>query len=186
VNPEAKAAGLVEWQLFTTLTFARDGLADKVKYSLLFAWLREVAKRSGVSFKRLKWLCRQEAGEITGRLHFHLLLGGLPPDYVTIANCFRLMVLWDHEPEKKAPNYEGKKLRVGMARVRKFSSDLDGVGYVLKGFKDNLLSGADIYEFSKFSLDTSSVTLSEALIYELQRRMGLPRWKRHAARHRRQ
>jgi len=171
MNPEARAAGLVEWQLFTTLTFAQDGLTDKVKYSLLFAWLREAAEWSGSSFKQVKWLCRQEAGEITGRQHFHLLLGGMPSDFVTIANCFRLMILWDHQPEKRAPAYQGKKLRVGMARVRKFDSGMDGVGYVLKGLKDCLLSGADIYEFSKFSLDTSSVTLSDSLVRELQTRM---------------
>ena len=106
---------------------------------------------------------------MTGRLHFHLLIGGLPPDFVSIANCFRLAVVWDHEPEKTAPKYTGKKLRVGMARVRKFTSVLDGVGYILKGLDG--LSGADLYEFSKFSQDTSTVTLSESLVRQIQRQL---------------
>jgi hypothetical protein len=169
VNPEAQSAGLVEWQLFVTLTFQSDKLPGKVRLTLLFAWLRELAVRAGITFKQCKWMLRQEAGEVTGRLHYHLLIGGLPPEFATISNCFRLALVWDHEPEKRAPKYNGKCLRVGMSRVRLFDASLDGVAYCLKGAGS--ITGADLYEYSKFSQDTSTVTLSESLIAELQTRM---------------
>jgi hypothetical protein len=184
MNPEARHAGLIDWQLFCTWTFKSDALPSQVKIKQLFAFLREVAELSGTSFKRMLWMVRAEDGEITGRFHYHGLIGGLPPSFCSIANCFRLALIWHPEPEIAAPNYHGKKLRMGWAEIRKFNVDLDGVGYVLKGLPPGARaqganldrglkgpSGADLYEYSKFSSDTSTVTLSESCIRLLERRM---------------
>jgi len=89
------------------------------------------------------WCSRREAGEIGGRVHFHIIIGGLAGKRVHPGCCFQLMRLWE-------------SIGGGMARIRVFNPALDGLGYVLKG-----LDGADSYESSKFA-GRSVVRLSES------------------------
>ena len=154
--------GLIAWQLFVTLTFARDGLSSRIKITSFFAFVRELSSFAGVPFESCLWMLRVEAGEAGGRIHMHALIAGLPEKFCSIANCFRLQCVWDHEVDRRAPNYGGKKLKMGMARIRKYDASLDGVAYCLKGLKG--VSGADAYEFSKFSGDDAAVTLSNSLL----------------------
>jgi len=117
-NPELFALSRVGWQYFGTLTFARDGVSEKVQVTMFFSLIRTLAKNSGVHFRRLLWCLRRENGEALGRLHFHFVIGGLPARYVSQVTCFSLMNKWE-------------SLGGGMARVREYDTALDGVGYIL-------------------------------------------------------
>jgi hypothetical protein len=104
MNPEIYALSLIEWQLFLSLTFRSENLADAVRIKMFFALMREQADNFGVHFKQTIWCLRTEAGEITGRLHLHALIAGLPPHALTTATCFSFMRIWE-------------RLNGGMARV---------------------------------------------------------------------
>jgi len=53
MNPEIYALSLIEWQLFATLTFKSDKLADAVRLKMYFALMRETAKdRHGMNCLR--------------------------------------------------------------------------------------------------------------------------------------
>ena len=43
MNPELFTLSLIEWQLFATLTFRSDKLADAVRIKMFFALMREQA-----------------------------------------------------------------------------------------------------------------------------------------------
>ena len=142
--PELRVIAKLRWQLFITLTFRKAELSDRVRASMLIAFVRQVENATRVPPRRLLWCCREELGEKGGRLHFHLLMGGLPAGRVHVGQCFRIMRIWE------------KRIRGGFARARLFDPMLDGVGYVLKG-----LSGEDFYESGKFS-QKAQLMLSES------------------------
>ena len=95
MNPEIYALSLIEWQLFATLTFKSDKLADAVRIRMFFALMREQADNFGVHFKETIWCLRREDGELTGRGHLHALIAGLPPHAMTTATCFSFMKIWE-------------------------------------------------------------------------------------------
>jgi hypothetical protein len=128
----------VPWQFFGTLTFSA-GKPEAIRRSMWFYLLRECGQWFGIGRKaaarRLTWVLRQEAGEITGRVHYHFLLCGLPPFAVSTKTCMSIMAQWE-------------KLGGGMARVRMFDARLQGVEYTLKCLHSD---GANAYEIRKFS-----------------------------------
>ena len=164
MNPEIYALSLIEWQLFASLTFKSEKLADGVRIKMFFALMRKQADNFGVHFKKTIWCLRTEAGEATGRLHLHALIAGFPEHALTTATCFSFMRIW-----------EG--MNGGMARVTLYSPLLDGVGYVLKGCeKEYQRAGGDFYETQKFG-KRCDVMLSESVfrVIEGRRSIGVRR-----------
>jgi hypothetical protein len=68
----------VHWQFFGTLTFKSEKLPERIRLGMYFALIRRVCRWQKVPWRKCLWALRQESGEITGRLHFHFLLAGLP------------------------------------------------------------------------------------------------------------
>jgi len=149
MNPETHALAQVNWQLFITLTLPQDlvGAGDRRLGSVCFAWLRYVAECGRVHFNDLKWCQRSELGELTGRPHFHFLLGGFPQS-LTRRDRFAVKNKWE-------------SLTHAMSRVYKFDTSLRGVGYVLKG--------GTAYECGKFRNSADMVVLSESVARSLGR-----------------
>jgi len=165
MNPEIYALSLIEWQLFATLTFKSDALADAVRIKMFFALMREQADNFGVHFKETIWCLRRENGELTGRGHLHALIAGFPKHALTTATCFSFMRIW-----------EG--LNGGWARVTLYSPLLDGVGYVLKGCEaEYQRAGGDYYEAKKFG-GNCDVMLSESIFRVLEGRRQIGK-RRH-------
>ena len=105
MNPEIYALSLIEWQLFASLTFKSERLADAVRLKMFFALMREQADNFGVHFKETIWCLRTGRLEkLTGRLHLHALIAGFPKHALTTATCFAFMKIWE-------------QLGGGMARV---------------------------------------------------------------------
>ncbi len=169
MNPEIYALSLIEWQLFASLTFKSAKLADAVRMKMFFALMRKQAENFGVHFKKTIWCLRTEAGEATGRLHFHALIAGFPKHAATTATCFSFMKIWE-------------QLGGGMARVTIYSPSLDGVGYVLKGCETEYQrTGGDYYETQKFG-KRCDVMLSESVFRVLAGRRQIGKRRRQGQR----
>lgn len=140
----------LRWQFFGSLTFRTERLPQRVRISMFFALMRKAAKDFRVYFPGLPWCLRIERGEISGRLHNHFLLTGLPESAVCVATCFAMMRTWT------------KKLHGGHAQIRIFDPRLSGVDYVAKclGYQ---LDGADLYESAKFGLGGRELMYSRAV-----------------------
>jgi hypothetical protein len=136
----------VHWQFFGTLTFKSAKLPERVRITMFFAVVRCLCRWHKVPFRKCVWALRQEHGEITGRLHFHFLIAGLPPFAVQVATCMSIKAQWE-------------KLGGGMARVREFDSREQGLEYLLKC----LNAGANLYEVTKFSYSADEVMLSNSI-----------------------
>ena len=161
-NPELHALARIDWQLFCTFTFKSERKSDAIRQSIFFALLRTQAKVWKVHFKRLLWCLRRESGESTGRLHYHAIIAGLPPQAVTERNCLAVMSQWE-------------SLGGGIARVRAYDSSLDGLDYVLKGSELTESRATrwagDYHELTKFG-GSCDVTLSMSLVRALNGRRG--------------
>jgi hypothetical protein len=169
MNPEIYALSLIKWQLFASLTFKSAKLADAVRMKMFFALMRKQAENFGVHFKKTIWCLRTEAGEATGRLHFHALIAGFPQHAATTATCFSFMKIWE-------------KMGGGMARVTIYSLSLDGVGYVLKGCEaEYARAGGDYYEARKFG-GNCDVMLSESVFHVLEGRRQIGKRRRQGQR----
>lgn len=169
MNPEIYALSLIEWQLFATLTFKSEKLAEAVRRKMFFALMRKQAEHFGVHFKQTIWCLRTEAGEATGRLHLHALIAGFPKHALKPATCFAFMKLWE-------------QLGGGMARVHVYSPLLDGVGYVLKGCEaEYQQAGGDFYETQKFG-KRCDVMLSESVFRVLAGRRQIGKRRRQGQR----
>lgn len=142
--PELRVMTLVRWQLFGSFTFKSERLTNRVRETMWFSLLREVASATQVPLYRLLWCRREERGEVGKRLHFHALIGGLPSKRIHLGSCFQLMRMWE-------------RVGGGHARVRVFDSDGPDAAiiYSLKG-----LQGDDFYESDKFN--RAQLTLSES------------------------
>jgi len=93
-------------------------------------------------FGRMLWVLRSERGETGGRIHHHVLLGGL--NYGNVHSlCARIAHEW-------TPN--------GFPDFRPYDHSLSGVDYVTK-----CLSGANRYEIGKFD-DVSELDGDESLM----------------------
>ena len=169
MNPEIYALSLIEWQLFATLTFKSEKVADLVRIKMFFALMREQADHFGVHFKETIWCLRREDGELTGRGHLHALIAGFPEHALTTATCFSFMRIW-----------EG--LNGGMARVSLYSPLLDGVGYVLKGGEaEYARAGGDYYEARKFG-GNCDVMLSKSIFKVIEGRRQIGKRRRQGQR----
>ena len=60
MNPEIYALSLIEWQLFASLTFKSERLADAVRIKMFFALMREQADNFGVHFKKQYGDCERK------------------------------------------------------------------------------------------------------------------------------
>ena len=169
MNPEIYALSLIEWQFFATLTFKSERMAEAVRIKMFFALMRKQPDHFRVHFKQTIWCLRREAGEATGRWHFHALIAGFPEHACTLATCFAWMRIW-----------EG--LNGGMARVSLYSPLLDGVGYVLKGCDaEYRRAGGDYYETQKFGKHCD-VMLSESIFRVLEGRRQIGKRRRQGQR----
>lgn len=159
-HPDKYTVARIEWQFFGTLTFKQERLPDRVRASMLFAFLRTCAGYYRVHFKKTLWCGRMEAGEMAARLHYHVLMAGFPPHAVQTRTCFAFMEAW-------------RKVHGGHPQVRVFNPNLDGVDYVLKGAGEAVLryEGND-YELTKFGT-ADKVTFSESCL--LAMRAGVDR-----------
>src|SRR3989442_1696445 len=93
--PEAFALRGFLWQLFVTLTFRFPSPQDARRKTMLFTWLRGIARSCHVHFKyRLLWLARYELGRMTGNGHYHLCIAGLPPEFAKPEYCRAYESLW--------------------------------------------------------------------------------------------
>lgn len=139
-HPQLYTLSQVPWQLFATLTFRSDRLSDRSRWSLVFAWLRKAALWQRVHFSKLLWIVRMERGEKGGRLHFHVLLGGLPAERLT--ERYRLVLCGAWKGQRGC----------GMAHVVTYRFDLSGVDYVLKSleFAHSYRDDGKFYEARKF------------------------------------
>ena len=139
----------VHWQFFGSLTFKSARLPERVRVTMFFALVRCLCRWHKVPFRKCVWALRQEPGEITGRLHFHFLIAGLPLYAVQVATCMSVKAQWE-------------KLGGGMARVRKYDSRRQGLEYTLKCL--NVTNGgANLYEVGKFSHSADEVMLSNSI-----------------------
>ena len=139
----------VHWQFFGTLTFRSVKVPERVRLTMFFAFVRSACRWHKFPFRKCLWALRQEPGEITGRLHFHFLIAGLPLYAVQVATCMSLKAQWE-------------KLGGGMARVREYDSRKQGLDYTLKCLKvEN--GGANLYEVGKFSYSADEVMLSNSI-----------------------
>lgn len=148
---EEYALRRVRWQMFCTLTFKREKMPERHRYSSLFAFLREVADSERLHFRQLQWAARAEAGELNGRFHFHVLLAGMPENAVSPSTCSFFERVWSHQ------------LKMGIADCRAWVHGRDAVAYILKG-EDFSQKGANAYEMGKFAGVRCQVTLSNSLL----------------------
>jgi len=153
-NPELFALSSIEWQLFCTLTFKQERLPERVRVAIFFALLRRTAHNSGLHFKKLLWVVRQERGETFGRLHYHALIAGLPSHFKGWVTCNSTEKLW-------------VKFGGGHAKVTVYNPTLSGVDYILKEGDEMARSLAtrwagDYHELTKFG-GSCDLTLSESL-----------------------
>jgi len=146
----------IPWQLFVTLTWSAVK-SEGVKHRILFAYLRTLSKWAGVHFHQLLWACRQERGEVGGRLHFHVLVGGLPQRCLTLSLLHASRKLW-------------KKEGGGWSSVTPYCSGLDAVQYSFGGdvrFENLRIGGRGSVEgtdYEKRKLGhASDVTLAKAV-----------------------
>jgi len=139
------------WQLFGTLTFKSANKPERHRVSMWFALARATARDFRIFFPTLRWCLRMEAGEQTGRLHFHFLLTGIPSDAVHERTCFSMMKRWE-------------TLGGGMARVRVFDDRRSGsLDYMEKTLSGMALAGADVYESAKFGSKASELMYSHSM-----------------------
>jgi len=139
-----------DWQFFGTLTF-RSGKVPQLSRLLMWSCLRSsVCNWFKVRPQVLGWVLRQESGEITGRLHFHFLLCGLPSSAVNLSSCVAMGKQWE-------------RVGGGIARVRLYDSAAvgspEGAGeYLCKCLGTDV--GANLYETSKFSSSPDGLLVS--------------------------
>jgi len=163
----------IEWEYFVTLTFGtgwRHMPASRIM-KLVFKWLRVTAEFHGVKWENWLWVVRGEHGETTGRFHLHALLAYRGTSFVPNSKTtrFTMMHLWESSGG-------------GMARVRAYSGELEGVGYILKGLEawstqgehsgkaaPYSADGANCYEVGRFDPESCDVMLSHSVMRLLAR-----------------
>jgi hypothetical protein len=167
MKPELDSIAQVEWQWFCTLTFKSEHVAETVKVKMYFSWLRSIADKLSVHFKKVLWVLRMEHGELTGRFHFHALIGGLPEHTWNRSTAFMMMHTWEN-------------LGGGIARCYRFNPALDGVGYILKSSETLLaVQSGNFFEVQKFGV--ADVILSKSIVRALNARREDKGGRRHPA-----
>lgn len=138
-QPELFSLSQVDWQFFGTLTFRKENVSARKARRMFDRMIGLQARNFGVHYRKVIWCLRTEFGEMTGREHFHALIGGLPTHVKTTATCFAFKRIWE--------NAGG-----GMARVYVYECGLDAAGYILKGLEDRSRQRSEghFYETVKF------------------------------------
>jgi len=158
-NPELHSLAAVNWQYFLTLTFKAENHCQRFGPSMFLALVRIQARSFGLHYRRMIWCLRREAGEGTGRLHYHAVIAGLPPS-AGERNCHAICSQWE-------------SIGGGIARVSVYNGSLDGIDYILKGsgLTESTAKrwAGDYYELTKFG-GSCEVTLSESLVQYLGNR----------------
>jgi hypothetical protein len=138
----------VRWDVFGTLTF-RSVPSSKKAYGRAWALMRLAAELVQRPYSQLLIALRAEHGEMTGRFHFHFLLGG--------TNA-RNEISLGHQLEHLWFGLSGQG---AISKCRPYDRSRAGVAYVTKclGVKT---WGANNYEVGKFNL-ADTVTLSRSV-----------------------
>jgi len=161
----------VDWQFWITLSFKSDALqSEKLRQSLWFALLRDLAGWWRKDFRNLLWVRRAETGEISARLHWHAVLGGLPDEASSRPTCFAIKNDWERLGGGMARVYVYDKRRTALA----YMLDLPGVSSCGPQSTGVMSDGAQDYESRKFG-QAGLVTFSEGLTRLLRRRRGIDR-----------
>jgi hypothetical protein len=138
----------VRWDVFGTLTF-RSVPSTKKAYGRAWAFMREAAELVQRPYSQLLIVLRAEFGEMTGRFHFHFLLGGTQT---------RNAITLSHQLEHRWFGLFGQG---SISKCRPYDRSRAGVAYVTKCLgKENW--GANEYELGKFNL-ADTVTLSRSV-----------------------
>lgn len=138
--PETVAAARVRWDIFLTLTWRGETPRSDTRRRKVIWYLRYLSAMARVPFPRLIWFAREEHGEKFGRVHFHLLIGGLPSHCLGFDFGFRLGHLWPF----------------GFSEGRLCFEGLGALGY------SGEMDARDVYESGKF-LSNRPIMLSESL-----------------------
>ena len=153
-EPEAYALRKIAWQFFVTLTFAGRVPGSKIRISLVFAWLRDVARCTGsLHFLDLLWVFRYEIGK-GGRGHFHLCIAGMPARAIGPDHRYAYESLWSTRTR-------------GLAAVAAYDPARDGVGYMLKTPPRAIQNRAVALSSGR---DAGEPTLSKSVLALLRRR----------------
>ncbi len=138
----------VRWDVFGTLTF-RSVPSAKIAYGRAWALMRLAAELVQQPYSRLLLTLRAELGEMTGRFHFHFLLGGTQTrNEITLA----------HQLEHRWYGLFGQG---AISKCRAYDRSRAGVAYVTKCLSGGSW-GANEYELRKFNL-ADTVTLSRSV-----------------------
>lgn len=176
-SPDIYILSQVRWDFFATLTFKASEqrlqkMPERAKFAMLFAWLREVAEMNNTYFPELLFAVRPEKGEMTGRFHFHALLGNtkLRP---SVRTCHRVRHAWSA--------LEGN---AGMARVTVFDPHRDAGSYLTKpepletctrgGLRTggHARVGGDVYESKKFG-QVENLVISKSVYRRIAANRGV-------------
>ena len=115
--------------------------------TVVIALVRRPCRWFKVPFSDCLWALRQDPGEIGGRLHFHFLFSGIPPEAVQVATCMSIKAQWE-------------RIGGGMARVREFDPSQSGLEYILKCLC--VSGGSNLYEVGKSSHSADEMRLSKS------------------------
>ena len=176
--PEIHVMKRINWQFFGTLTFKKERMPTANRFELWYALARTLAEWHDVDFSYLLWVLRIEQGEVTGRTHFHCLIGGLPERAVRDAKRIqRADGTWDvNNPTCHALEATWGRLglhkrdpQIRISRFSLYDARLNGAGYLCKclGAEDSRLT-KDIYETGKFSWGADELRLSDS-VYKVAR-----------------
>lgn len=182
--PEVHIMSRIDWQVFGTLTFKSESLTCGRRQKMWFAELRALSRWQHVHFSKLLWVLRIEQGEVTGRTHFHCLIGGLPEAAVMGGITFRRADGSLDCGNRLTHALEGKWARLGLNpadkqnRISRFSlydARLNGASYIIKclGAEDSGRLSKDIYETAKFMWDDRQLILSDSVHRVVERLTGL-------------
>jgi len=163
------------WQFFATLTFKGSEPSRRHRLCMLFAWVRKIARAFQLPCTGIFWLAREEFGEVGGRVHFHVLLSGLPPTACNPGTNHMMRAFW-------------AQVHGGHARVYVYSAGLSAVDYIVKGLEDGgtgkQTAGAVAYEVAKYgaleSANSEMLIPARALLRKWQRRLEPNRRHRKA------
>ena len=140
----------IRWDVFGTLTFRHPCPPRRSRMARAWALMHQAAKLVQRPYSRLLIALRAELGEMTGRFHFHFLLGGTQTRNATTLS-HQLEHLWF-----------GMFGQGAISKCRPYDRSLAGVAYVTKCLSQGTW-GANAYEVGKFNL-ADTVTLSRVRV----------------------
>lgn len=157
------------WELFCTLTFKKPEHYESVEATkkLLGDYLTRLAEKLRVPNTGWIWILRIERGGLTGRLHWHLLIGGIGPKLATRSAAYIAAAIWQ------------RQMGIGIADARVFNSARDGVGYCMKGLN---FEDANRYEAGKFAETDYTALFPAPLLVAKWRSESEPNRRRRRAR----